>query len=109
MMSLGSVPFFDVIGDVHVKSALIVINGDEGSSSVGRDHTHRRLRVVPGPLTRSDVFIPSGTMEPTLHVGDRILVTTQRSIWTINARDISCSSPATEHWTDGSYTDLVKR
>jgi len=56
-------------------------------------------------------FIPSGSMEPTLHVGDRILVNKLSvRFGTINPGDIIVfKAPPAEHCDDGSYTDLVKR
>ena len=56
-------------------------------------------------------FIPSGSMEPTLHVGDRILVNKLSvRFGTINIGDIIVfKAPPTEHCDDGSYSDLVKR
>jgi signal peptidase I len=56
-------------------------------------------------------FIPSGSMEPTLHVGDRILVNKLSvRFGTINVGDIIVfKAPPTEHCHDGSYSDLVKR
>jgi signal peptidase I len=56
-------------------------------------------------------FIPSGSMEPTLHVGDRILVNKLSvRFGTINVGDIIVfKAPPTEHCDDGSYSDLVKR
>jgi signal peptidase I len=56
-------------------------------------------------------FIPSGSMEPTLHVGDRILVNKLSvRFGTINVGDIIVfKAPPTEHCADGSYSDLVKR
>ncbi len=56
-------------------------------------------------------FIPSGSMEPTLHVGDRILVNKLSARFgTINIGDIIVfKAPPTEHCGDGSYKDLVKR
>jgi signal peptidase I len=56
-------------------------------------------------------FIPSGSMEPTLHVGDRILVNKLSvRFGTINIGDIIVfKAPPSEHCDDGAYTDLVKR
>jgi signal peptidase I len=56
-------------------------------------------------------FIPSGSMEPTLHVGDRILVNKLSvRFGTINIGDIIVfKAPPAEHCDDGAYTDLVKR
>jgi len=56
-------------------------------------------------------FIPSGSMEPTLHVGDRILVNKLSvRFGTINVGDIIVfKAPPSEHCDDGSYDDLVKR
>jgi signal peptidase I len=56
-------------------------------------------------------FIPSGSMEPTLHVGDRILVNKLSvRFGTINIGDIIVfKAPPAEHCDDGSFTDLVKR
>jgi signal peptidase I len=56
-------------------------------------------------------FIPSGSMEPTLHVGDRILVNKLSvRFGTINVGDIIVfKAPPSEHCDDGDYTDLVKR
>lgn len=56
-------------------------------------------------------YIPSGSMEPTLHVGDRILVNKLSvRFGTINIGDIIVfKAPPTEHCDDGSYADLVKR
>ncbi len=56
-------------------------------------------------------FIPSGSMEPTLHVGDRILVNKLSvRFGTINIGDIIVfKAPPTEHCDDGAYKDLVKR
>jgi signal peptidase I len=56
-------------------------------------------------------FIPSGSMEPTLHVGDRILVNKLSvRFGTINAGDIIVfKAPPSEHCGDGNYPDLVKR
>jgi signal peptidase I len=56
-------------------------------------------------------FIPSGSMEPTLHLGDRILVNKLSvRFGTINVGDIIVfKAPPTEHCDDGSYSDLVKR
>jgi len=56
-------------------------------------------------------FIPSGSMEPTLHVGDRILVNKLSvRFGTINIGDIVVfKAPPSEHCDDGSFTDLVKR
>jgi signal peptidase I len=56
-------------------------------------------------------FIPSGSMEPTLHVGDRILVNKLSvRFGTINIGDIIVfKAPPKEHCDDGSFSDLVKR
>jgi signal peptidase I len=56
-------------------------------------------------------FIPSGSMEPTLHVGDRILVNKLSvRFGTINIGDIIVfKAPPSEHCDDGTFTDLVKR
>jgi signal peptidase I len=56
-------------------------------------------------------FIPSGSMEPTLHVGDRILVNKLSvRFGTINIGDIIVfKAPPAEHCDDGDFTDLVKR
>ena len=56
-------------------------------------------------------FIPSKSMNPTLHVGDRILVNKLSvRFGTINAGDIIVfKKPPAEHCDDGTYTDLVKR
>ena len=56
-------------------------------------------------------FIPSGSMEPTLHVGDRILVNKLSvRFGTINVGDIIVfKAPPAEHCDDGNYADLVKR
>jgi signal peptidase I len=56
-------------------------------------------------------FIPSGSMEPTLHVGDRILVNKLSvRFGTINTGDIIVfKAPPSEHCGDGDYPDLVKR
>ncbi len=56
-------------------------------------------------------FIPSGSMEPTLHVGDRILVNKLSvRFGTINIGDIIVfKAPPSEHCDDGDFTDLVKR
>jgi signal peptidase I len=56
-------------------------------------------------------FIPSGSMEPTLHVGDRILVNKLSvRFGTINIGDIIVfKAPPKEKCGDGPYTDLVKR
>jgi signal peptidase I len=56
-------------------------------------------------------FIPSGSMEPTLHVGDRILVNKLSvRFGTINTGDIIVfKAPPSEHCGDGDYNDLVKR
>ncbi len=56
-------------------------------------------------------FIPSGSMEPTLHVGDRILVNKLSvRFGTINTGDIIVfKAPPSEHCGDGNYPDLVKR
>jgi signal peptidase I len=56
-------------------------------------------------------YIPSGSMEPTLHVGDRILVNKLSvRFGTINIGDIIVfKAPPAEHCDDGSFTDLVKR
>ena len=56
-------------------------------------------------------YIPSGSMEPTLHVGDRILVNKLSvRFGTINIGDIIVfKAPPAEHCDDGAFTDLVKR
>jgi signal peptidase I len=56
-------------------------------------------------------FIPSGSMEPTLHVGDRIVVNKLSvRFGTINVGDIVVfKAPPTEHCGDGNFPDLVKR
>ena len=56
-------------------------------------------------------FIPSKSMNPTLNVGDRILVNKLSvRFGTINAGDIIVfKKPPAEHCDDGTYTDLVKR
>src|ERR1700690_968047 len=56
-------------------------------------------------------FIPSGSMEPTLHVGDRILVNKLSvRFGTINIGDIIVfKAPPAEKCDDGEYQDLVKR
>src|ERR1700685_2534480 len=56
-------------------------------------------------------FIPSGSMEPTLHVGDRILVNKLSvRFGTINIGDIIVfMAPPSEHCDDGEYQELVKR
>jgi signal peptidase I len=56
-------------------------------------------------------FIPSGSMEPTLHVGDRIVVNKLSvRFGTINVGDIIVfKAPPTEHCDDGNFPDLVKR
>jgi signal peptidase I len=56
-------------------------------------------------------FIPSGSMEPTLHMGDRILVNKLSvRFGTINVGDIIVfKAPPSEHCGDGNYPDLVKR
>lgn len=56
-------------------------------------------------------FIPSGSMEPTLHVGDRILVNKLSvRFGTINVGDIIVfKAPPSEHCDDGDFPDLVKR
>jgi len=56
-------------------------------------------------------FIPSKSMNPTLHVGDRILVNKLSvRFGTINPGDIIVfKKPPAEHCDDGTYNDLVKR
>jgi signal peptidase I len=56
-------------------------------------------------------YIPSGSMEPTLHVGDRILVNKLSvRFGTINIGDIIVfKAPPAEKCDDGSFSDLVKR
>ena len=56
-------------------------------------------------------FIPSGSMEPTLHVGDRILVNKLSvRFGTINIGDVIVfKAPPSEHCDDGNFPDLVKR
>lgn len=56
-------------------------------------------------------FIPSKSMNPTLHVGDRILVNKLSvRFGTINPGDIIVfKKPPAEHCDDGTYSDLVKR
>jgi signal peptidase I len=56
-------------------------------------------------------FIPSGSMEPTLHIGDRIVVNKLSvRFGTINVGDIIVfKAPPTEHCGDGNFPDLVKR
>jgi signal peptidase I len=56
-------------------------------------------------------FIPSKSMNPTLHVGDRILVNKLSvRFGTINPGDIIVfKAPPTEHCDDGTFSDLVKR
>jgi signal peptidase I len=56
-------------------------------------------------------FIPSKSMNPTLRVGDRILVNKLSvRFGTINPGDIIVfKAPPAEHCDDGNITDLVKR
>jgi signal peptidase I len=56
-------------------------------------------------------YIPSGSMEPTLVQGDRILVNKLSvRFGTINPGDIIVfKAPPSEHCGDGNYADLVKR
>jgi signal peptidase I len=56
-------------------------------------------------------FIPSKSMNPTLRVGDRILVNKLSvRFGTINPGDIIVfKKPPAEHCDDGTYSDLVKR
>ena len=56
-------------------------------------------------------YIPSGSMEPTLHLKDRILVDKLAvRFGTINTGDIIVfKAPPAEHCDDGPFTDLVKR
>jgi signal peptidase I len=56
-------------------------------------------------------FIPSGSMEPTLHIKDRILVDKLAvRFGTINVGDIIVfKAPPAEHCDDGFFNDLVKR
>jgi signal peptidase I len=56
-------------------------------------------------------FIPSGSMEPTLNVGDRILVFKLAYDFTNPATGdvVVFKAPPTEHCGDPSVTDLVKR
>lgn len=56
-------------------------------------------------------YIPSGSMEPTLHLGDRILVNKLSvRFGTINIGDIIVfKAPPSEHCGDGKFPDLVKR
>lgn len=56
-------------------------------------------------------FIPSKSMNPTLHTGDRILVDKLSvRFGTINVGDIVVfKAPPAEHCDDGAYSDLVKR
>ena len=55
--------------------------------------------------------IPSGSMKPTLHVGDRILVNKLSvDFGTINVGDVIVfKAPPTEHCEDDGIADLVKR
>jgi signal peptidase I len=55
--------------------------------------------------------IPSGSMKPTLHVGDRILVNKLSvEFGTINVGDVVVfKAPPREHCDDDGITDLVKR
>jgi len=56
-------------------------------------------------------FIPSKSMNPTLHTGDRILVDKLSvRFGSINVGDIIVfKAPPAEHCDDGNYSDLVKR
>jgi signal peptidase I len=56
-------------------------------------------------------FIPSRSMNPTLHIGDRILVNKLSvRFGTINTGDIIVfKKPPAENCHDGDYSDLVKR
>jgi signal peptidase I len=56
-------------------------------------------------------YIPSGSMEPTLHLKDRILVDKLSvRFGTINPGDIIVfKAPPAEHCDDGAFADLVKR
>jgi signal peptidase I len=56
-------------------------------------------------------YIPSGSMNPTLDQGDRILVNKLSvRFGTINIGDIVVfKAPPAEHCDDGTYKDLVKR
>jgi signal peptidase I len=56
-------------------------------------------------------FIPSSSMMPTLHIGDRILVNKLSvEFGTINTGDIIVfKAPPTEHCNDEKVSDLVKR
>lgn len=56
-------------------------------------------------------FIPSGSMEPTLQIGDRIIVSKLSvELGTINRGDILVfKSPPSEHCGGTPVTDLVKR
>jgi len=73
------------------------------------------VAVVASFLVRSyavqTFFIPSGSMEPTLHVGDRILVDKLSvRFGTINVGDVIVfRAPPSEHCHDGNFPDLVKR
>ena len=56
-------------------------------------------------------FIPSGSMEPTLNIGDRILVL-KLAYWFTNPAIgdvVVFKAPPSEHCGDPSVTDLVKR
>lgn len=73
------------------------------------------IAVLASFIVRLYVFqtfsIPSGSMEPTLHVGDRIVVDKLSvRFGTINVGDIIVfKAPPTEHCGDGNFPDLVKR